>query len=615
MKQMNTQGTEVEMLNSWKTACLACMIGWGLLLGGCSSLQPAAERVFSLEEFGAVGDGMHNDVLALKKALRAIRQLDGQQATLLFSEKTYRLGKQDECDAQFDFSGMENLEVDGRGATLLIDPSHGIARFFGSRNIVFKNFTVQYDPFPFVQGTIVSIQPDEGAFLLNIEKGYMLPPSEQWMAEEGHFFGNPASVLPDESEWDERHNPVTAWRWGVVMQAGSRRPKTGMADHLFIKKVSPMETGDDRNFQITVLESYKKEIAGLAPGDRFIFPRFQRTKKEFFKFKNTGWMSEQNIQVRESSDILLENLIFHVLRPGIICGVRHNEGQVTIRGCTVTWLPGSDHLIASWRDMVHCKNNRIGPVIENCRIEGLLDDGINLSADALMAEVVLAPDRFRMTGGVFHSGDEVGVFNPTAGTWETKFRVVEAEGKTIRLDRPVQDVVVGTMTPHKDVISTQFYNLSYVNSGFVVRNNHFGLKRRHAVLARCQGVIENNVIDGVAGHAVEISNEVGSFYEGPFPQDLQIRGNRISGTSKTPLVLRTRHFRDALSGKPITGNILFENNEISFNGEVSVQLECVENVEFKGNAFSLTDGTPVPVAEAIKIDSTSRNIQFKHEAR
>ncbi len=587
--------------------CAVCLAS--LFLAGCAS-RPDAPQVFTMAQFGAVGDGIHNDAPALKKAFQALEAADGP-ATLLFRKKTYRLGRQDESDAQFDFSGMENIVVDGQGATLIIHPVHGVARFFNSRNIVFKNFVIQHDPLPFIQGDILSVHPDKGFFLLKIPEGYPLPPSEKWMAEEGHFFDNPAAEIPDRSGWEARQGPVSAWRWGVVISSGSRTLKPDFPNHLFIEKVVPAGTGDDRVFRVYPTAPYAVHLPKIIAGERFVLPRFRRTKEEYFKLKEKGWMYEQNVQIRSSSDIKIENLTFYSARPGMVFGVRHNDGPITIRGCTVTWLPDSDRLIASWRDGVHCKNNRVGPTIENCHFEGLFDDSINLSADCIMAREVVAPNRFAMTDAAFDVGDEVGVFKPETGVWETGFSVVRVDGNSIVLDRSPGAVVTGTMTPRKDVASTQFYNLSRANAGFVVRNNFFGIQRRHAVLARCQGVIENNVIRGVCGCALELANEAGWFYEGPFPRNLHIRNNRISGTTQIPVVMRTKNSPEVPPVAPVTGNILFENNEISFDGTVSVQLEYVENVEFKGNVFSRADGTPVPVDQAVSADAASRNIQFK----
>jgi hypothetical protein len=593
------------MKNSLVLLCSA-LVFTGCVRGGEGPV-PDSPQVFSIEDFGAVGDGVHNDAPALKKAFQTLEKIK-KPVRLVFSEKTYRLGKQDVSDAQFDFSGLENIEVDGQGATLIIHPVHGVARVFNSRNITFKNFVIQHDPLPFMQGTILSVAPDEGFFVLKIQDGFPLPPSEQWMKDEGHFFDNPASEIPDRTGWETRVASGSAWRWGAVMESASRALKRDFPNHLFIQNVVPAGTGDERTFRVYATDPYKVYLADIVPGERFILPRFRRTKEEYFNLKDKGWMYEQNVQVRKSSDITIENLTFYSVRPGMVFGVRHNIGPVTVRGCTVTWLPGSDRLIASWRDGVHCKNNRIGPVIENCHFEGLFDDSINLSADAVMAKKVISSRRFELTSAGFEAGDRVGVFRPDLGSWDTGFSVVEADGSVVTLDRPVDGVIPGEMRPRTDVTSTHFYNLSCANDGFVVRNNFFGIQRRHAVLARCRGLIENNVIDGVCGRALEFSNESGGFYEGPFPRGLRVINNRISNTAMAPVVIRTKG-PDGMG--PVTGDILFENNQIIFDDGAPVELECVENMVFKGNVFSRTDGTPVSNQDAVQVDSSSSDILFE----
>jgi len=412
------------------------------------------------------------------------------------------------------------------------------------------------------------------------------------MQQDGNFFDDPAKGLPDRSGWDQR-SEGSSWCWGTVLEAGEKTLKKNFADHLFVKTVVPAGTGDGRVYRVFVIDSYKVHLSKMVAGERFVLPRFYRTAEEYFTLKDKGWMSEQNVQIRKSADIFVENLTFYSARPGMVFGVRHNEGSITIRGCTVTWLPGTDRLIASWRDGVHCKNNRIGPTIEDCHFEGLFDDSINMSADAFMAETVLAPDRVVLTGAAFGVGDEVGVLHSATGAWETGVLVVEADGRTVVFNRPVEQVVEGTMTPKKDIAATQFYNLSHANDGFVVRNNFFGIQRRHAVLARCSnGVIESNVIQGVCGGAVELSNATGSFYEGPFPRDLIIRNNRISGTPRTPIIIRTMSAPGAPPPAPVTGNILFEGNEVIFVSEPHIHLQAVENITFK-NKVSFEEAATV----------------------
>lgn len=599
-------------MNIQKVPVAVCLAGLtALLVAGCAA-TPVASRVFTIEQFGAVGDGVHDDASALQKALHAMRTAGGRTELVFSAGKTYRLGKQTESDAQFDLSGMNETVVDGQGATLILHPVNGVARMVNCRNVTFKNFVIEHDPLPFMQGVITSVVPSEGYFLWRVQDGYPLPPSEEWMRQNGNFFDNPAASLPDQTGWNDRSGTRGPWRWGSVIDAKQRTLKKGLVDHLFIENVIPAEADAPQLFKVVVAPSYRKYLTDLDAGDRFILPRFRRTKEEYFALKNNGWMYEQNVQIRNSSDIMVENLTFYSARPGMVFGVRNNSGRIAIRGCTVTWKPGTDRLVASWRDGVHCKNNRIGPVIENCRFEGLFDDSINLSADAFMAEKNLTPNRFIMTGPGFAVGDRVGVFYPQSGEWETGVSVVSVDGREVEFDRLPKEPVPGTMTPRKDIGSTQFYNLSRANDGFIVRNCFFGVQRRHAVLCRCEhGIIENNVVDGVCGTALELCNESGNFYEGPFPRHLRISANRISGTARTPVIMKTANAPEFPSVEPVTGEILFEDNRIVSDLNPLVELSGVENVVFKGNCFFRADGTPVLTTDAIHVDSASQQLQFE----
>jgi len=580
---------------------MICGIVMTGIIGGCVIERTTRETVLKMTAFGAVGDGIYDDSPAVQRALAAVRETDGP-VRLLFDVQICYLGPQTERDAQFDLTGLENITIDGQGATLILHPLNGLVRLADCRNVTFKNFVIQHRPLPFMQGDIEAVE--DGSFLWRIHDGFPLPKPADWMRHHGHFFDNPAAHLPERTEWEQREQFNGPWLWGSVLSADSAALKPNFTNHLFVDEVTPVDE-KKRLFRVMISEGYREFLSGLIPGERFVLPRMTRTTEQFFQLRDRGWMFEQNVQVRNSSGILLENLTFYSARPGMVFGVRHNTGDVTIRGCTVTWLPGTDALMASWRDGVHCKNNRIGPVIENCRFEGLFDDSVNLSADAVMAEEILAADRLRLTSAGFSPGDEIGVFSPDSGMWQTGLTVTAVTDRDVTFSRPVEHVICGHMIPHDDVRATQFFNLSCANRGFVVRNNFFGLQRRHAVLARSAGLVENNIIQGVSGHAFEFSNTSGSFYEGPFPRGVQVRGNRIFDTARTPVFIGTKG-----AAVPVTGDILLEDNEIICAPNVPVRLECVESVSFRNNRFSRDGVQPIPQRAGVKVDSRSVNITF-----
>ena len=209
--------------------------------------------------------------------------------------------------------------------------------------------------------------------------------------------------------------------------------------------------------------------------------------------------------------------------------VDFNTGLITIRGFKVMVPPyDPTRLISNWRDGVHCKANRIGPIIEDCYFEKLLDDSINLGQSTVTASEIISPTRLRMfqqTGpevwtedsSTMKIGDRIMIFYPGSGDYIGPILVdaVDATNKAIiTFDTPISGVVTGFNTS-----ATQFYNLEMSNAGYIVRNNTFKIQRRHAILARAiNGRIEGNHIEEVGGNGMALENEFGTFYEGPSPK-------------------------------------------------------------------------------------------------
>src|SRR5690606_20049081 len=60
---------------------------------------------------------------------------------------------------QVNIRAVENLVIDGQGATLLFTSRDAGLHIASARGLTLKNLTIDYDPLPFTQGTIVNIDP------------------------------------------------------------------------------------------------------------------------------------------------------------------------------------------------------------------------------------------------------------------------------------------------------------------------------------------------------------------------------------------------------------------------------------------------------------------------
>ncbi|NQU42316.1 right-handed parallel beta-helix repeat-containing protein [bacterium] len=521
----------------------------------------ATPSVFDVSDYGAVGDGRTDDGPAVRKTIDAALK-SGPGATVVFPEKTYRLGKTEGGGAQIALRDVEGLRIEGNGSLLILHPHNGVFEINGCRNVTVTGFRIDFDPLPFTQGTIRAVQADPGYFDLEIHEGYPLPPSDEAM----------------KSKIGEG-----AWQWGSVIDPAERHRRWDVSPHYFIESVTPVP-GADRAYRVQVKPDYVKHLSPVKPGDRFFLPLMLTPEGDTAR--------GTNMWVHRSADCAMENITVYTGRSGMVWAVTGNEGPVAFRNNRIEFKPGSDRICTTWKDGVHVKDNRVGPLFENCYFEGMLDDSINLSANTGMAEEVVSETEFVLMGAGFRVDDEVMVYDPVSGRILAETRVTEISTENKRriftLADPIPGVITGTKRPHTDIESTHFYNMSYANRGFIVRNCTFMPQRRHAILVRsCDGLIEGNTMDGVGGSAVEMANEVGWFYAGPFPRNNIIRNNTIRNTQATAIRIYST------KGAHVRNIQALDNTITVLPGKAGIFVSRAQDVLLKGNRILDQEGNAV----------------------
>ena len=73
---------------------------------------------------------------------------------------------------QVNIRAVENLVIDGQGATLLFTSRDAGLHIASARGLTLKNLTIDYDPLPFTQGTIVNMDPSGKWYDVRIDQGY-----------------------------------------------------------------------------------------------------------------------------------------------------------------------------------------------------------------------------------------------------------------------------------------------------------------------------------------------------------------------------------------------------------------------------------------------------------
>jgi hypothetical protein len=375
--------------------------------------------------------------------------------------------------------------------------------------------------------------------------------------------------------------------WGVVVDPVERHRRWDVPMHFFMEGFVRSPSGPDIVRVMFTEETKKKSLADVRPGDRYVIT---------FKYGNSG----ANNELVGCGNCLFEDFTMYMAKYGMTFRVVKSSAQNIFCRVRMTFKPGSDRLIATPKDGFHCKENRVGPLIEACFFEGLLDDSINISACPYWIKKVLAPRVYAINGeqnGTLVVGDRLTAFTPARSEMAEGFVVKsvkpypkKAQWQEIELDREIENPVVNDTNndfpggPEK-MAYTGLYNVDACGANYVVRDCTFREQRRHAILARAPGgLIEGNTIDGVGGSGVYMSNEFGSFYEGPVPQNCTIRSNLFRNTQGVPIHVGSKR---ATTPAAYAKNILITGNRIEARSAPCIEAFSVSGLTISNNIVSV----------------------------
>lgn len=551
------------------------------LLIACLSAMPASGSEFHVSDYGAKGDGIANDRPAIRAAVEAAVEA-GPGSKVVFDKKRYRLAKAN-LNYQIALKDVKGLTLEGNGAELINNPWNNIISLEGCEDVTVRGFVIDFDPLPFTQGRITDVDADAGTFLLRIQDGY----------------DNPVAV------YRKLGKTKPNWGWGVCMDPVERKRKPEAVMHFYIANV---EEAEDRLLRVTLDERSRKDTDDLEAGDRFVMS---------IMYGGGG----ANFLIRQSKNCRLENNTIYTAKYGMVHGLSDNRGRIHVKDVKITFKPGSDRLITTHKDGFHCKHNAVGPIIEDGRYEGMLDDSINISVCPYWVREDLGENRYLIAEHIFlpREGDTLMAYRPNPGTMTHGLIVESVEPRdtprgmrgrwaVITLNKPIpnlglhqgRDLFPGG---RDKLIFTGLYNLDASGKDYIIRGNTFKAQRRHAILARASGgLIENNVIDGVGGNGVTLNNEIGSFYEGPLPRDVIIRNNTFSHTFFDSIHVYTNGHGAVAENITITGNRItdWHTNPRNPKSAAAICLRNVNGAVIQNNIIG-PSAAPADIAKPIRL--------------
>lgn len=519
-----------------------------------------------------------------------------EQAVAEGRERVELPGGELRLDSAVRVRDARDLLIDGRGTRLVFtDWSNSGLDIRGCARLTVRNLTIDCDPLPFTQGTIVSVSEDHSTWEFEVHAGYP-ELSEPYLAKQAYIYDAASGRL--------RRGVPDVYPRSVEALSGRRGRVI----------VNPAVPGHDR----------------VAVGDLIVL----------------NVRRGQGVYMNSCEDLTLEGITV-LACPGIAFIARYVGGENVFRRLTVR--PGpmprgatQPRLMSACADALNYAYATRGPLIERCRFRAMGDDSINLHGptfavcEAGEGEVVLG----RPYGGepyerMVKAGDVVhGLRRETFGS------VGEvAVARFERAEHPAEEwrAQVQALWPRVEVTTGSFFRARLREPlpvevgdwvtipatgahGFIIRDCEFRDHRARGMrIQSSHGVIERNRLQGLQGAGISIGPEFGYWREADWVEDLVVRDNVIEDVGRGSVVQERWGF--PLAGITVFGRVEPDaecppgNSGIVLGGNVidgcpaaGIHITCARNVQVIGNRISHTNYLAAPDAgsgpEPILLDRT-----------
>ncbi len=513
------------------------------------------EQVLDVTDFGAVPDDDENDVAGIRAAMKQATEAR-VPTEVRFPKGRYYLDADIETDEYakvindaLAMARAEQVILAGNGSEIIIrTPPTGFLALYACKDVIVRDFVVDWDPPPFAQGFVRAVDRKAGTFDFEVQPGYLSMDHPLWQR-------------PNRKGYD-------SIRWGMLKDPNvPGRMKRDVPNVYFCDE---WEKVGERTFRMKLRR--RGQAVHFEIGDRYVHVD-----------RNGGGL----ILCPNCERVTFER-ITNYTSPGLDYGGGGTK-EIAVLDCQVVVKPGRWH--TSNADGLHFPIARPGPWIEGCTFEGMADDGANFYSKGAFCTEIISETEFVLSA---HALMEVGacvlVFDPKPGQKLGVANVVavqrERGTQRVTLDAPIPGVRTGSQKT-----DPQFFNVDCAG-GFVFRNNTFRNVRRFGILIDSRdGLIEGNRFEATSSNGVVVHNDP-DWPEGFATGNVIIRGNTFESCnveriyrSDTSASISIKTNRLGWQPAPYRGiaDILIEDNTFVNWRNQAISVGCTENAIIRNN--------------------------------
>lgn len=522
-------------------------------------------EVYHVADFGAVGDGSKDDGPAIRSAFAAAAAAANPAVVVFATNAVYRFGTYNPEFNQIPLKYTQDLVVEGNGSTLLVNPENRSFLVWRSRDVVVRNFTIDYDPLPWTQGPVLSVDAGNSNFVFQIADGYSDVDASGVEA-----------LIPD---WDN-----------AVFVDG----ETGLFTHTWLYpehlEAVPGESG---RYTVFIVPDQVDKLAEVQVGQTFVMSRHEDILDGIDREKRDelGWFysigSFTGI-IRHSCDVTIENVKINAF-DGRAWNVFDSD-NVLLDGMAIERKPGTDRAVSGVRGGVIMKELRGGPDIRNSHFEATMDDSMNrsdtpcylLDIDGTAASLRFAGNKWG--DAIIEAGDMVEFWDRINGTSLGTAAVIETIRDSHRFHRILFDTVPsGVLTTNNVALDQVTLLYRVVDEKMIVSNCTFGTQLKKAAICRLPARFENCSFEE-SNYGIHAYNLLSS-EEGPYARDQDYMNLRFKNVGIGAIVLYK-------PGSPMASI----NHDIYINGV---------NIYQDGSAVDAANGISITGMNGVLVTNTT----------